>query len=248
MNQNVCIKLSGAAIAPEAGQGFDAARLDRIATDVIALADSGVSVSIMIGGGNLFRGNEAERWGIDRVEADSIGTLGTVMNSLMLRGVLRSKTERDIRVMTSIPMPSVAEPYIRLRAMHHLSKGAIVIFAGGNGQPFVSTDYPAVQRAIEVEADVLLVAKNGVSGVYDRDPRFHEDARQYDTLNVDDVIREDLRVMDQSALLLARAHGLPVHIFDFDETDALKRIRDGEPFGTRIDGGPSRFVESQAGR
>lgn len=237
----VCIKLSGAAIAGEDGQNFDAVKLDRIVNNILSLLDSGVHVALVIGGGNLFRGNVANEWGIDRVEADSIGTLGTVMNSLMLRGVLKSKTNRDVRVMTSIPMPSVAEPYIRLKAINHLEKGCIVIFAGGNGQPFVSTDYPAVQRAIEANCDALLVAKNSISGVFDQDPNRSLDARQYETLNYTDVIRHDLQVMDQSALLLARDHQLPIHIFDFEEDDAMARICNGHHVGTHVHHGQTRF-------
>lgn len=240
--ERVCIKLSGAAIAGDDGQNFDAVKLDRIANNILSLLDSGIHVSLVIGGGNLFRGNEASNWGIDRAEADSIGTLGTVMNSLMLRGVLKSKTERDVRVMTSIPMSSVAEPYIRLKAINHLEKGCIVIFAGGNGQPFVSTDYPSVQRAIEVNCDALLVAKNGISGVFDRDPNRSLDARQYETLNYADVLRNDLQVMDQSALLLARDHHLPIHIFDFEEDGAMTRICKGQQVGTHVYHGQSRFV------
>lgn len=243
--KRVCIKLSGAAIAGDDGQNFDANKLDRIANNILSLLDSGIHVALVIGGGNLFRGNEAAHWGIDRVEADSIGTLGTVMNSLMLRGVLKSKTNRDVRVMTSIPMPSVAEPYIRLKAINHLEKGALVIFAGGNGQPFVSTDYPAVQRAIEVSCDALLVAKNGISGVFDRDPNRSLDARQYETLNYTDVLTYDLQVMDQSALLLARDHQLPIHIFDFEGEDAMTRICNGHPIGTHVHHGQSRFVSER---
>ncbi len=233
-HRKICIKLSGAALAGDGTDNFDEMSLSLIAEEILSLAKSGVEVCIMVGGGNLFRGNQAEAWGINRVEADSIGTLGTVMNSLMLRGILKRDTTREVRVMTSIPMPSVAEPYIQLRAINHLKKGYIVIFAGGNGQPFVSSDYPAVQRAIEVGCDALFVAKNGVSGVYDRDPRLDSDARQFETLHYNDVISNDLKVMDQSALLLARDHGLPIHLFDFKERNAIHRILEGEGIGTMI--------------
>ncbi|MBR3062946.1 MAG: UMP kinase [Exiguobacterium sp.] len=233
-HRKICIKLSGAALAGDGTDNFDEMSLSLIAEEILSLAKSGVEVCVMVGGGNLFRGNQAEAWGINRVEADSIGTLGTVMNSLMLRGILKRDTTREVRVMTSIPMPSVAEPYIQLRAINHLKNGYIVIFAGGNGQPFVSSDYPAVQRAIEVGCDALFVAKNGVSGVYDRDPRLDSDARQFETLHYNDVISNDLKVMDQSALLLARDHGLPIHLFDFKERNAIHRILEGESIGTMI--------------
>ena len=127
--------------------------------------DLGVQVAVVVGGGNYFRGRMAEGWGISRAEADNIGMLGTMMNALMLRGALTARTDTDIRVMTAVPIHSVAEPFIRLRAMHHLDRGLIVLLAGGIGQPYVTTDYPAVQRALELEADTLLVAKRGVDGV-----------------------------------------------------------------------------------
>ena len=141
--KRVLVKLSGGALGGESGENFDQSHLEHIAEEILKLTGMGVEVSIVVGGGNIFRGNLADIWGIDRVEADNIGTLGTVINSLMLRGVLKSKTDRSVRVMTALPVSSVAEPYIRLRAVHHLEKGYIVIFAGGNGQPFVTTDYPA---------------------------------------------------------------------------------------------------------
>ncbi|OGX80570.1 MULTISPECIES: UMP kinase [unclassified Exiguobacterium] len=241
--QNVLIKLSGAAIAGEDNSNFDQHKLDQIAVEVLSLVDLGINVSLMIGGGNIFRGNQADVWGIDRVEADNIGTLGTVINSLMLRGVLKSKTNREVRVMTAMPIPSMAEPYIRLKALNHLQKGYVLIFAGGNGQPFVSTDYPAVQRAIEMNCDAIFVAKNGISGVYNQDPNQTSEAKQYASLHYNDVWRHDLKVMDQSALLLARDNQLPVHVFDFKETDAMKRICLGEKIGTLIHDGLTVFVE-----
>lgn len=242
-HRKICIKLSGAALAGNGAENFDAESLRLISEEILSLTRTGVEVCVMVGGGNLFRGNQAEAWGINRVEADSIGTLGTVMNSLMLRGVLKRNTEQEVRVMTSIPMPSVAEPYIQLRAINHLKKGYIVIFAGGNGQPFVSSDYPAVQRAIEVGCDALFVAKNGVSGVFDRDPNLFANARQYETLHYNDVIANDLRVMDQSALLLARDHGLPIHLFDFKEKNAIQRILIGETIGTTINRFPTQILQ-----
>ncbi|MGZ4160205.1 MAG: amino acid kinase family protein, partial [Neobacillus sp.] len=159
--KRILIKLSGGALADQEGNSFGVDNLEHITDEIISLVDLGIEASVVIGGGNIFRGNLAEQWGIDRVEADNIGTLGTIINSLMLRGVLKAKLDKEVRVMTSVPAPTVAEPYIRLRAIHHLEKGYIVIFGGGNGQPFVTTDYPSVQRAIEVNCDALFVAKQG---------------------------------------------------------------------------------------
>lgn len=239
--KRVLVKLSGGALAGNSGENFHHDSLEQIAEEVLSLVNDGVEVSIVVGGGNIFRGRLAQEWGIDRVEADNIGTLGTVINSLMLRGVLKSKTENEVRVMTSVPIASVAEPYIRLRAIHHLEKGYVVIFAGGNGQPFVTTDYPAVQRALETESDAIFVAKQGVNGVYTSDPKENKDAKKYRTLHYNDVVKEDILVMDQAALLLARDHDLPVHVFDFEQEKVMEKICKGENPGTLVGNLPSSF-------
>ncbi|MFC7370928.1 UMP kinase [Fictibacillus iocasae] len=232
--KRVLIKLSGGAIASPSGMGFDQEKLDHIAEEVLSVVRLGVEAAIVVGGGNIFRGNLASYWGIERVEADQIGTLGTVINSLMLRGVFNSKTDKETRVMTSVPIPSVGEPYIRLRAIRHLNKGCIVIFAGGNGQPYVTTDYPAVQRALEMDCDAILVAKQGVDGVYNGDPKIVKEARRYASLTYDEAIAGNLKVMDQSALILARDHGLKTHLFNFDEKGSCLKICQGEDIGTLI--------------
>jgi len=216
--------------------GFEPERLDQIADEIMSIVNLGVEVSLVIGGGNIFRGNMAESWGIERAEADNIGTLATVVNSLMLRGVLKAKTKKEVRVMTAIPITSVAEPYIRLRAVHHLEKGYIVIFAGGNGQPYVTTDYPSVQRAIEVNCDALLVAKQGVDGVLNADPKFDKNAKKFRSLHYNDVLEHNLKVMDQSAFILARDYNLPMHVFNFDKPGSMKEICEGKNNGTIISG------------
>lgn len=149
-------------------------------------------------------------------------------------GVLKSKTEKEVRVMSAMPVNTVAEPYIRLRSTHHLEKGYIVIFAGGNGQPYVTTDYPSVQRAIETNSCAILVAKHGVDGVFDHDPRARTDARRYASLPYDEVLERNLKVMDQSAFILAREYKLPIHVFDFDQTGSMKAICEGNHVGTFI--------------
>jgi uridylate kinase len=232
--KRVLIKLSGGAVAGKSEFGFDPERLEHIANEIMTIVALGVEVSLVIGGGNIFRGNMGETWGIERAEADNIGTLATVINSLMLRGVLKAKTNIEVRVMAAIPVTSVAEPYIRLKAIHHLEKGYIVIFAGGNGQPYVTTDYPSVQRAIEVNCEAILVAKQGVDGVYSHDPKLHNEAVKYSTLHYNDVIQHDLRVMDQSAFILARDYHLPIHVFNFDEPGSMKQIFEGKETGTLI--------------
>lgn len=233
----VLLKLSGGALVSNEGESFGVDNLEHITDEILSLTNTGIEVCVVVGGGNIFRGNLASKWGIDRVEADNIGTLGTIINSLMLRGVLKSKTVKEIRVMTSVPAPSVAEPYIRLKAMQHLDKGYIVIFGGGNGQPFVTTDYPSVQRAIEMNCDAILVAKQGINGVYTADPNTSNEAKMFKQLNYNDVVQKNIKVMDQSALLLARDFDLPVHIFDFNEAGAMKRLSEGERIGTIINNG-----------
>ncbi|WNQ11451.1 UMP kinase [Paenibacillus aurantius] len=232
--KRVLIKLSGGAVAGSTEFGFEPEKLDHIANEIMSVVNRGVEVSLVIGGGNIFRGHMGESWGIERAEADNIGTLATVINSLMLRGVLKAKTPKEVRVMTAIPITSVAEPYIRLRAIHHLEKGHIVIFAGGNGQPYVTTDYPSVQRAIEVNCDALLVAKQGVDGVFHADPKYDKEARKYRSLHYNDVLTRNLKVMDQSAFILARDHNLPLHVFNFDKPGSMKEICEGNHHGTTI--------------
>src|SRR5689334_11788185 len=176
----------------------------------------------------------AEGWGISRAEADNIGMLGTVMNALMLRGSLTARTDIDVRVMTAVPMETIAEPFIRLRAVRHLERGLIVLLAGGIGQPYVTTDYPAVQRALELDADALLVAKHGVDGVYDSDPNVNPAAVRYSHLTYDEALAAGVHVMDTSAFVLANEHALTMHIFDVAATGAMRRICEGEDLGTRI--------------
>src|SRR5262245_11788054 len=156
---------------------MDPASLAQVANEVLSVHDLGVQVAVVVGGGNYFRGRMAEGWGISRAEADNIGMLGTVMNALMLRGALTARTDIDVRVMTAVPMETIAEPFIRLRAVRHLERGLIVLLAGGIGQPYVTTDYPAVQRALEVDAGALVVAKRRVDGVWDSDPNQNPDRK-----------------------------------------------------------------------
>ena len=181
-----------------------------------------MQVSVVIGGGNIFRGDLSSQWGIERAEADNIGMMGTVVNSLMLRGVLSSKSGGDV------------EPYIRLRAIQHLKKGYVVIFAGGLGQPYLTTDYPAVQRALETRSNAILYAKNGARGVFTADPKTDPQARMYRRMHYNTILSRDLRVIDQTAVILARDNGLPLHLFDVTETGTVQRICEGEDAGTLV--------------
>jgi len=230
----VVVKLSGEALAGPTGWGADPASLAQLADELLSVHELGVQLAVVIGGGNYFRGRMAEGWGIGRAEADNIGMLGTVMNALMLRGVLTARCESDVRVMTAIPMQSVAEPFIRLRADRHLRRGLIVLLAGGIGQPYVTTDYPAVQRALELDADALLVAKRGVDGVYDADPNVDPDAKRFTNLTYREALALGVKVMDESAFVLANAQGLLMHIFDVAAVGAMSAICQGEDIGTRI--------------
>ena len=232
--RRVVVKLSGEALAGSAGTGADPASLARVADEVLSVHELGVEVAVVVGGGNYFRGRMADGWGISRAEADNIGMLGTVMNALMLRGALTARTEADIRVMTAVPIHSVAEPFIRLRAVHHLERGMIVVLAGGIGQPYVTTDYPAVQRALELDADALLVAKHGVDGVYDADPKHHPDAKRYTSLTYDEALAAGVRIMDTSAFVLANEQSLTMHVFDVGAEGVMRGICEGLELGTRI--------------
>jgi uridylate kinase len=230
----VLVKLSGEALAGSAGSGVDPASLARVADEVLSVRDLGVQVAVVVGGGNYFRGRMADGWGISRAEADNIGMLGTIMNALMLRGALTARTDIDVRVMTAVPIHSVAEPFIRLRAAHHLNRGMIVLLAGGIGQPYVTTDYPAVQRALELEMDALLVAKRGVDGVYDSDPKLNPEAKRYTKLTYDEALAVGVRVMDTSAFVLANEQDLTMHVFDVAAAGVMRRICEGAELGTRI--------------
>jgi uridylate kinase len=232
--RRVVVKLSGEALAGTAGSGADPASLAHVAQEILSVHDLGVQIAVVVGGGNYFRGRMAEGWGISRAEADNIGMLGTVMNALMLRGVLTASGGGDVRVMTAFPIQSVAEPFIRLRAVHHLDRGLIVLLAGGIGQPYVTTDYPAVQRALELDADALLVAKHGVDGVYDSDPRVNPAAARYTQLTYDEALAARVRVMDTSAFVLASEQALTMHIFDVAAVGVMRCICEGDDLGTRI--------------
>jgi uridylate kinase len=233
--RRVVVKLSGEALAGAAGTGADPASLARVADEVLSVHSLGVQVAVVVGGGNYFRGRMADGWGISRAEADNIGMLGTVMNALMLRGALTARTDADVRVMTAVPIHSVAEPFIRLRAVHHLERGFIVVLAGGIGQPYVTTDYPAVQRALELDADALLVAKHGVDGVYDSDPKHNPDAQKFTTLTYEEALAADIRIMDTSAFVLANEQALTMHVFDVAAYDAMRAICEGDDgIGTKI--------------
>ena len=232
--KRILLKVSGGALSGKNDFGFDKEALDRITDEIIRANKAGVEVAVLIGGGNIFRGRTAEDWNIERAEADNIGMMATVINSLILRGALVSKGAKDLRVMSAIPMDTIAEPYIRLRAVHHLDKGKIVVFGGGIGQPYVTTDYASLQRALEIRADVVLMAKQGTDGVYTDNPNTNPQAKRYKSLPYDEAIDKNLKVVDQSAFILAKDYDMPMYIFDFNQKNSILDICEGKNIGTFV--------------
>lgn len=231
-HRRVLLKLSGEALMGDEDYGIDPKVLVRLANEVKEAHDAGAEVALVIGGGNIFRGAGLAEGGMDRVTGDHMGMLATVINALAMQDALE-KVGLKARVMSAIKINAVAEDYIRRRAVRHLEKGRITIFAAGTGNPFFTTDSGAALRAIEIEADLLLKATK-VDGIYDRDPKKHADAVRYDRLSYDDVIARNLQVMDTAAFALARDSKLPMRVFDIDEPGALLRILNGEAIGTLV--------------
>lgn len=232
--KRVLLKISGEALMGGQSFGIDPVVMETIAGEIRKGVDLGVEIAIVVGGGNIFRGvQNSAKLGMDRASADYVGMLATVMNSLILQGILKNQG-LAIRVLTAIAIDRVAEPYIRLRAVRHLEKGRVVIFGAGTGNPFFSTDTTAALRAAEISADVILMAKNNVDGVYDKDPNKNADAQKFDFLTYDEVIRRDLKVMDQTAVSLCKDTRMPIIVFDFAKPDAIANILKGQPEGTYI--------------
>ncbi len=233
--KRVLLKLSGEAFSGEAGYGIDASTLTRIAKQIKQVMEMGVEVAIVVGGGNIWRGAEAERSGMDRVTADYAGMLATVINALALQDALE-REEVITRTQSAIGIQQVAEPYIRRRAIRHLEKGRAVIFAGGTGNPYMTADTAAALRAIEIEAEVLLMAKNNVDGIYSADPRRDRDARKFDKLTHLEVLNMRLEVMDATALSLCLENKLPIIVFDLQTPRSIEQVIIGKPIGTLVTG------------
>lgn len=237
--RRVVLKLSGQALAGRLGVGIDPEVVASIAWQVRDAVRLGSQVAIVVGGGNLWRGREGASRGMDRATADYIGMLATVMNALALQDALE-KLQVESRVQTAIEMREVAEPYIRRRAIRHLEKGRVVIFAAGTGNPFFSTDTAAALRAAEIEADLILMAKQGTDGVYDRDPNRWPDARKYDELDYMEVLSRGLGVMDATATSLCMDNGIPILVFDLGREGNIVRAVAGDKIGTLVRGEPER--------
>lgn len=233
--KRIVLKLSGEALAGNLGYGIDQAVLVSVANQIKEIVDLGVQVAVVVGGGNIWRGISGSAKGMDRATADYMGMLATVMNSLALQDSLES-TGVPTRVQTSIEMRQVAEPYIRRKAIRHLEKGRVIIFAAGTGNPYFSTDTTAALRAAEIEADVILMAKNNVDGVYSADPRHDQNATKFESLSFMDVLNKGLGVMDSTATSLCMDNDISLIVFAITEEGNIKKAVLGENIGTVIRG------------
>ncbi|MCC9712508.1 UMP kinase, partial [Streptococcus agalactiae] len=227
------IKLSGEALAGDKGVGIDIPTVQSIAKEIAEVHNSGVQIALVIGGGNLWRGEPAAEAGMDRVQADYTGMLGTVMNALVMADSLQQYGV-DTRVQTAIPMQTVAEPYVRGRALRHLEKNRIVVFGAGIGSPYFSTDTTAALRAAEIEAEAILMAKNGVDGVYNADPKKDANAVKFDELTHVEVIKRGLKIMDATASTISMDNDIDLVVFNMNETGNIKRVVLGEQIGTTV--------------
>lgn len=231
--KRVVLKLSGEALAGGKGFGIDAETVQQIALQIKSAYETGVEIAIIVGGGNIWRGKTASEMGMERSSADYMGMLATVMNALALQNALEA-CGIQTRTQTSIHMNQIAEPYIRRRAIRHLEKGRIVIFGGGTGNPYFSTDTTAALRAAEIEADAILMAKNGVDGVYNADPKKDKTAVKFEELTHRDVINKGLRIMDSTASTISMDNDIDLVVFNMNEPGNIKRVVFGENIGTTV--------------
>ena len=231
--RRLLIKISGEALAGNRGFGIDDETVALVARQIKEARSTDCQIAMVVGGGNIWRGAEAASNGMDRATADYAGMLATVINSLVMQDALE-KQGIDTRVQTALPIQSVAEPYIRRRAMRHLEKGRVVIFAAGTGNPYLTTDTTAALRAVEIAADVVLMAKNGVDGVYEADPKSHPEAKKLPTLKYLEALNLRLGVMDSTALSLCLDNQIPIIVFNLQAPESLNRILRGEHVGTLI--------------
>jgi uridylate kinase len=231
--KRILLKLSGEALMGELDFGTDPARVASVARQVSAVRDEGVEVAIVVGAGNIFRGMQGAAAGMDRATGDYMGMLATLLNALPLQDALENMGT-NTRVQSALGVSEVAEPYIRRRAMRHLEKGRVVVFAAGTGNPFFTTDTAAALRAAEIHAEIILMAKNGVEGVYSADPALDPDAEFIPEITHMEAIERRLRVMDSTALALCMENGMPLNVFNMDDERSLARIISGERVGTLV--------------
>ena len=232
--KRVLLKISGEALLGDQQFGIDPKPVEMIADEIRSIYERGVEIAVVVGGGNIFRGmKNSARLGMDQASGDYVGMLATVMNAVVLQCALK-KIEVDCRVQTAIAINQIGEPYLRHRAIRHLEKGRVVIFAAGTGNPFFTTDTASALRASEINAEVMLMAKNGVDGVYDDDPRVNHNAKKLDRVSYDEIIKKDLKVMDTSACALCKQNKIPINVFDFKAQGSLVKIMNGEDVGTYV--------------
>jgi uridylate kinase len=231
--RRILVKLSGGQLAGDSGFGISPTEIQRIASELREVHELGSQLCVVIGGGNVIRGINAAAEGVDRASADYMGMMASVINALALQDALE-KEGLVTRVLSALEIQSVAEPYIRRRAVRHLEKGRVIVFAGGTGNPYFSTDTAAALRAAEIDAEIILMAKSGVDGVYNADPKLDPEAVRYDTLSYDEAMLKNLRVMDQTALALCRENGLPIIVFDMGMPGNLRKVAAGDNLGTRV--------------
>ncbi|MBW1605479.1 UMP kinase [Lactobacillus sp. Sy-1] len=231
--KRIILKLSGEALAGEQGFGINLPVMRSMAKEIKQIYDLGIQIAIVVGGGNMWRGEAGSKMGMERAQADYIGMLATIMNGLSLQDNLEA-VGVPTRVQTAIEMRQIAEPYIRRKAVRHLEKNRVVIFAGGTGNPYFSTDTTSVLRAAEIHADAILMAKNGVDGIYSDDPKVNPDAVKYDTLTYMDIINEGLSVMDTTASSLAMDNQIPLVVFNLNKPGNIKKVVLGQQIGTTV--------------
>jgi len=231
--KRILLKLSGEALMGEKQFGIDNTRIKKYAEQIKGIIDLGVELGIVIGGGNIFRGVQAEEGGMDRTHGDYMGMLATMINAMALQSALEA-IDIDSRLLSAIEMKEIAEPYIRRRAVRHLEKGRVVIFGAGTGNPYFTTDSAASLRAIEIDADVILKGTR-VDGIYTSDPEKDPTAKKYDTISFDDVYSNGLNVMDMTAFTLCKENDLPIIVFNINNEGDLKKIIQGENIGTRVE-------------
>ena len=232
--KRVLYKLSGEALAGGKGFGIDSEVVNKITSQIVEVVKQGVEVAIVVGGGNIWRGKTGEELGMERATADSMGMLATVMNSLALQDALEQKGV-DTRVLTSVEMKEMAEPYIRRRAIRHLEKGRVAIFAAGIGNPYFSTDTTAALRAKEIGAEAILMGKNGVDGVYSADPKLDSTATKYDKLSYMDIMNKGLTIMDSTAITFCMDNHLPIIVFSIDDAENIVKVVSDSNLGTTIE-------------
>ena len=232
--KRVLYKLSGEALAGGKGFGIDSEVVTKITSQIVEVVKQGIEVAIVVGGGNIWRGKTGEELGMERATADSMGMLATVMNSLALQDSLEQKGV-DTRVLTSVEMKAMAEPYIRRRAIRHLEKGRVAIFAAGIGNPYFSTDTTAALRAKEIGAEAILMGKNGVDGVYSADPKLDSTATKYDKLSYMDIMNKGLTIMDSTAITFCMDNHLPIIVFSIDDAENIVKVVSDSNLGTTIE-------------